>query len=587
MDESLTESPATSTVVPEDLGEGPAVSDGPRRRWLLPVLLTPVVILILIVAAWAVDTSRGGVPRNVRLAGMSIGGLSEDELAARVTSAADGFAATRVEIVAGTVRHRTTAGELGLSVNQRRTIESALDIASQGFVLWRPIDWVRSFIQPREAPWRFQVSDEQVAAAIVELEGSSRTPPTEPSVEVVDGDLHVTPGEDGRGLDPKAVAAALADAATATRAGETIRVAVTPGPIPPLGGASDARAAVSAAEARIDGPVEVRTAAGTRSVEPDELRDWLILVSHIDGTVTAELDPARVAEGLRSKFSDLIDDGPVDASFTVEEGRPVVVPDRPGRICCSDDSTAVIDRALHNGIQVVTLDLVDAPAAFTATDARLLGIRQPVGGNHAWRDGAATTAGPGFTTYHSASGARVINIHRIADLVRGAVIPPGGTFSVNDHVGKRTPARGFVYAGAISNGEHVDEIGGGISQFATTAFNAAFFAGLDIDEYQAHSEYFDRYPLGREATMGFPAPDLKITNNSPYGVLIWPTYTSTSLTVTLYSTPYATGEQTAISEGRSGNCRVVTTTRTRAYPDGTTDTDKFRARYRPGPGERC
>ena len=48
------------------------------------------------------------------------------------------------------------------------------------------------------------------------------------------------------------------------------------------------------------------------------------------------------------------------------------------------------------------------------------------------------------------------------------------------------------------------EIGGGVSQFATTMFNAAFFAGLDIDEYQAHSEYFDRYPCGREATMGYP-----------------------------------------------------------------------------------
>jgi vancomycin resistance protein YoaR len=175
---------------------------------------------------------------------------------------------------------------------------------------------------------------------------------------------------------------------------------------------------------------------------------------------------------------------------------------------------------------------------------------------------------------------RITNIHRIADLVRGAVVPPGGSFSINDHVGQRTAAKGFVEAGAIRNGEHVSEIGGGVSQFATTMFNAAYFAGLQIDESQAHSEWFDRYPRGREATMGFPAPDLAFTNDTPFGIMIWTSYTDETLTVTLYSTPYGRGEQTGITESQSGTCTVVTTTRTITYPDGKTTTDQFRATYR-------
>src|SRR3546814_10120306 len=94
-------------------------------------------------------------------------------------------------------------------------------------------------------------------------------------------------------------------------------------------------------------------------------------------------------------------------------------------------------------------------------------------------------------------------------------------------------------------------------------FNAAYFAGLEILESQAHSEYFDRYPYGREATMGFPAPDLEFRNDTPYGILIWTSYTDTSLTVTLYSSPHATAEQTDLSESQSGSCKVVTTTRDR------------------------
>ena len=305
-----------------------------------------------------------------------------------------------------------------------------------------------------------------------------------------------------------------------------------------------------------------------------------------DGTVAVDLDPAKVAEGLRAAFAD-IDGHPVDASFTLEGGVPVIRPDRPGKVCCGGDASVTINTALHAGDRTVDLELIDGPADFTVAEADGWGITQAVGGNNAWRNGAPTTAEPGFTTYHSAGGARVINIHRIADLVRGAVVAPGDSFSVNGHVGKRTAEKGFVPAGAISNGEHVDEIGGGVSQFATTTFNAAYFAGLDIVESQAHSEYFDRYPRGREATMGYPDPDLVFTNNTPYGILIWTSYTDTSLTVTLYSTPHATAEQTAITEGTSGSCRVVTTTRTRTFPDGHTEKDTFRARYRPGPGQSC
>ncbi len=185
-----------------------------------------------------------------------------------------------------------------------------------------------------------------------------------------------------------------------------------------------------------------------------------------------------------------------------------------------------------------------------------------------------------FTTYHPCCAARVTNIQRIADLVRGTLVKPGEQFSINDTVGKRTTEKGFVEAGAIANGEHVDEVGGGVSQFATTMFNAAFFAGLPIDEYQAHSEHFDRYPFGREATMGFPNPDMAWTNNTPYGILVWTSHTDTSVTVTLYSTQYAYGEQTGQTTGTSGTCTTVQTTRTIHYEDGRTGTDTFRARYR-------
>ena len=45
-------------------------------------------------------------------------------------------------------------------------------------------------------------------------------------------------------------------------------------------------------------------------------------------------------------------------------------------------------------------------------------------------------------------------------------------------LGQRTLERGFVSAPQIAGGKFEEAVGGGVSQVATTLFNAAFFAGL-------------------------------------------------------------------------------------------------------------
>jgi vancomycin resistance protein YoaR len=139
-----------------------------------------------------------------------------------------------------------------------------------------------------------------------------------------------------------------------------------------------------------------------------------------------------------------------------------------------------------------------------------------------------------FTTHHPCCQPRVINIHRIADIMDGALIKPGDTFSVNKYVGPRNTDRGFVLAPSIGDGEMVDTVGGGISQFATTLFNALFDAGYAIRERKAHSFYFNRYPMGIEATLSDPSPDLIFVNDTSAGLLVKAHYDKTSITVKLY-----------------------------------------------------
>ena len=72
----------------------------------------------------------------------------------------------------------------------------------------------------------------------------------------------------------------------------------------------------------------------------------------------------------------------------------------------------------------------------------------------------------------------------------------------------------------IIGNEYAEEVGGGTSQVATTAFNAAWEAGLRISERHAHSLYISRYELGRDATVYWPSLDLKFVNDTDTWVLV-------------------------------------------------------------------
>jgi vancomycin resistance protein YoaR len=562
----------------ETSADAPSVPEGDRRRrpWVLPALLVPIVLLVILVIAWAIDSSSSGVARHVRLAGTAIGGSSETELASEVTKVAKGFSDTPVRIVVGKDRYDTTAAEIGLMVDTDRTAENALDVGSHAFVLFRPFEWVGAFFSEREVPIAYQVNDDQLTSATLTLEGDDRVPPTEPTVELVDGRFQVVPGKEGSGLDPADIAAALPKAAQTLGRRTRIQVEARRVALPPLGSPKAAEEAAAGAEALVDKPVELTTSAGNKTVSSDLLRTWVTLTTNPDGTVQVDLDPARVQASIKGLFSS-IDGRPKDASFTVVDGKPVIVPEQTGKVCCGPDSASRIITALRAGTRSVGLDLVEGQPSFTAAEATKLGIVQEIG--------SPTAFGP--TTKHACCESRVQNIHRIADLVRGVVIKPGQSFSINNHVGQRTVAKGFTTGGAIMDGKVTTGIGGGISQFATTLFNAALYAGLDFGEYQSHSLVISRYPRGHEATLSWTHPDLVLKNTTPYGVLIWPTYTDTTITVHLYSTPYASVTIGATSDSPAGNCTKVTTPRHRVYPDGRTKDDSVYARYRPAEGVNC
>lgn len=543
----------------------------PRLRLVLGISI-PLLIVIVLLAAWAIDSSSadGAVPRNVTLAGRDVGKMPEDDLAATVADVADQYASKAVQVRTPAKTYRVPASELGLQLDQEATVKAALSLDDGRSLLSRPLVWLSSFLDARRSPLSFRLDEGQLQTALGELGGNEQ--PTEPKIVPTAQGFGIISGSPGTAISTDGVGAQLLQRA---RSGD-LPLVVDAQQVDRAPQVSDDEAKALADQLTLGtaSGLQVTAGAASTTVPAATVRSWI--GSKIDdGKLVATIDSKQVVDDLAKALP-----APTkakSASFTVENGAVKLIPAVTGTKCCAADTPQRVLAAVTSAAGKVAIELeVDEPD-LTTEAAQKLGIKEPVGTTVEWKGVQQVKS---FTTYHDCCAPRVTNIHRMADIVRGTLVLPGKQFSINDVVGQRTEAKGFVSAGAIANGEHVDEVGGGVSQFATTMFNAAFFAGLKIDTYQAHSEHFDRYPFGREATMGYPNPDMAWTNNTPYGILVWTSYTDTSITITLYSTQYAYGEQTGQTTGTSGTCTTVTTTRTIHYPSGNTGTDTFHARYR-------
>ncbi|HEY2814790.1 MAG TPA: VanW family protein [Acidimicrobiales bacterium] len=546
------------------------------KRWLLAVI--PVAVIVVLLAAWGIDLHGhdGRVSRNVSLAGHDVGGDSRDELTAEVHRDAAAAQTAPVHVVTPTATFDTTAAALGLSLDEPATVAAVLHVGHEGSPLLRPIRWVSSIFSTRKVKAHYAVDRATAASDVRTIEGDAHVDPVEPSLAAApDGTITVVAGTPGTGIDSDELTAALLAAAPNRSPSDPLAVHVGRGAIAPHFADADAQRVADQANGLTHRSLTITIGSMTQPIAAPTIASWLRAVPTADGLALG-IDEAAVIGALGMQFG-AAGQPAVDATFTVEDGKPVLHPSQDGTGCCEPGTGAKVFDALQANNATLTLAVTVQHPQLTTDAAKQLGIVEEVG--------QPDMFGP--TTHHACCQSRVTNIHLIADIVRGHVILPGETFSVNDFVGKRTAARGFVDAPVIYDATEAHDIGGGVSQFATTMFNASFFAGMDLVEYQSHSIYLSRYPRGREATISWPSPDLKVKNSTPYGMLIWPTYDDTTLTVHLYSTHFVDVAAGPTSDKPSGVCTRVTTPRTRTYVDGHVANDSVSALYQPADGVRC
>ncbi|MFG1697199.1 VanW family protein [Nonomuraea sp. NPDC049309] len=476
------------------------------RRMLIPAAVALVALLAYAVPAIVL---AGKVPPSTQVDGVDIGGLSPGAARSRLEAELSGRLHRPMTLIAASKRKQVTPAALGLGFDTHATVEAAMEDAAT------PAGVVRSLFGSRHIRPEVTVNEQRLATGLAGLAKSVATKPVEGTVRYEGLQPRGVLPKNGRALDVSGATEAVRTAFADGRPTVELQVKVMP---PALTAAEVRRVAATTARTAVASPLTVRSGSKEATVSREQLAAGLRFVSDGRGSLRPSFRASEVAPALAKA---LVSIPPRDASFKIVDGRPQVIPSKPGRGVDVKALGPAISQALAAGNRRVELPATVLQPRVTTTEAKKLGVSEKVSS---------------YTTRYPCCAPRVTNIHRIADIVDGYVVQPGETFSLNGVVGKRDKARGFVEAPMILNNRFVNDVGGGVSQFATTMFNAVFFGGFQDVQHMPHQYYISRYPAGRESTVSYPQPDFRWRNDSPYGVLIKTSYTDTSITVQFWST---------------------------------------------------
>lgn len=483
--------------------------------------------------AYALDwsLSSGEVPRGVQVAGIDIGGLDRAVAQNRLEAELNQRVAQPLTVEIGDVQTTLVPRDAGLGVDWDGTWDRV------GGQPVNPFTRLWSFFGTRDVEPAPIVDAAAMDKQLQALTAHDRQPVEGGVVFEQARPVPVQPVP-GRVLDVTAARAVLAEhwadgsvldlpavekqpQVRADAVDRAIRESAQPA----------VRSAVTFTGKGGNGVLEPAQIAGALTFQPDG--QGALTLSYNTEALIAALDPQLKRTEVEPK----------DATFALSGGRATVVPAVTGDTINWEktfEGLAALLVSPGDRTRAVVYEQVKPKLA--TEEAEKLGVVQPIG--------SFTTSG--------FSGPSGVNIRVVAKKVDGAVVKPGDTFSLNDFTGPRGIDQGYVESGIIDHGRPGVAVGGGISQFATTLYNASYFAGMEDAGHTEHSYYISRYPAAREATVFDGAIDLKFRNNTPYGVLIETSTTDSEVTVRLWSTK--TVEVESISGERTKPTEPTTVT---------------------------
>jgi vancomycin resistance protein YoaR len=512
---------------PPPPGDPAAASGSGRSRRTTMVAAVAAGVFAVLAAVYLVDlfSTSGTIERRTTVAGVDVGGLTPQEATAQLEARATAEYAAPMTVDVHGVPTTIDPAEAGLTADVTATVEALGTRSANPFVR------LSSFFTSTDRPLVDHVDETSLTAVIEQIAAETDVAPVEGAVTVENAQVVTVLPVTGRELDVPGSVDAVGRAWISGGPGGIEGLALPVSSTPVRASTEKTEQAAAEATTILSGPLTL-TGAGTSIEVPvaDIAAATTIAPDSADGFVVSVDAPALlkpVTPAIDATQSD-----PVNATVVIKDGAPVVQASAPGRATDWPAVESAVAAAVTTPDRTVELTYRLSDPTFTTEQANALGIKEVIG--------EFTTGG-----FAAASGE---NIRVVAEKVNGAIVQPRSTFGLNEFTGPRGTEQGYVPAAIIQEGALSTAVGGGISQFATTTYNAAYFAGMGDVTHTPHSFYISRYPAGREATVFDGEIELAFSNDYDTGVLIETVWTPSDITVRLWGTKHV--EVESISSDR-------------------------------------
>ena len=577
----------------------------------ITLFATAGVVVVLALGTLAdLGMSAGKVHPGVTVGGVEVGGLSPDKAASALEKQ---LTAKSKEPVTLTYKDKTwpiKPADLALTFDYASLVDSAMSVGRSPSIGTSTLQRMAAWVGKADLAAPVKVDAKKLDKVLGVVASDVDAAPRDASVSIEGTEVKVLPSANGVAVNRPKVSARLLAAFIASDRRVPVET-VTASVRVTDAAAQEAKATV---ETMLAKPVtvtldkkswefsakEIARLIAFRTVESSASATSAVQTasatsSDAKWTLEVFVSAAEASRTVPAKLGAGIGRPAVDAKFKTTNGKVIIIPSQDGIGPDIDTLATDLTRALTRDPaqeRVVVLTTRTAQPKRTTAMARDMGIVERI----------STYT----TTYSSGAQSRVNNIHTLGDALDGKLIGPGQTFSFNGYVGERTASKGYQEAPAIVNGKLVPQLGGGICQVGTTLFNAIFLSGLPVKERHNHSFYISHYPKGRDATVSWGGPDIKFVNETKSWVMISVSYSSSSITISLYGTdpgyevtsktgpftnekPFrtetikdpklASGMKVIMDNGVKGRTCVVT--RTVSKGGAVVRTDNFKSVYRP------
>lgn len=498
-----------------------------RARLVGLICLSLILVLLLSFVSYTLAYTNRIYP-NVFISGEKFGGLKQAQAREKLNSKLTSYQFDKIIFEFGTQRWELDPKTIGFQYNLETTFGEVWQIGRKAGLFDSLKEQILALFKPHYLYAHIEYSPEDLNKQIEKMAKEIDVPMQTISFVLKNGEIEMVPAKSGQRLNKEKT---IANFENAMRNFQNNIKIVVDQLEPRVKEADDTSKAKEVFAKMVSDDLVLKWQDKKFVVKPQDIQKWIEFVEEEEEgswKLVARLSEEKIRSYLKSIAKE-IDKDPIDARLTLSDGKVTVFQQHQDGYSLDietslKDIQKVLENTTSNDLREVDLTVVVKKANIREDTIEQLGIHDLIG--------------EGTSNFKGSPKNRIHNIIVGANLFHGVLIKPGEVFSFNQILGEVSAKKGFLPELVIKEDRLIPETGGGLCQVSTTMFRAAVYSGLDILERTPHSfrvRYYEP-PVGLDATVYIPKPDLKFKNDTPGYILIQTKIEGYNLTFQFYGT---------------------------------------------------